>query len=381
MTTYADISSIREGSTYNVPTQVHWISWKNVGGLLPSTADRIMIVTGQSSRSRAEHLRENLPGKPAVTISPDVPPDPTTESVQELVDIIRGWSPSWIIAIGGGSVLDSGKAGALLARNEGTVSEYVTGGRAIEQQSLPLVAVPTTAGSGSEVTPFSSITDRTLMAKRSISHPSLYPAHAVLDTSLLNSVPPRQAAISGMDALSHAIEGYWSRYSTPVTDSYGLMAARLIVRAMGPAVCDANDSRARDRMMQGSMLAGLTISNAMSTAVHSVSYPLTVFFGVPHGLACGMLLPSFIRYNAGAMAAEKEQTLLCGLGFDSMGDLADAVDDLKSATGLPGRLGDIGLKRSDIDVVVKNGFRPDRVGNNPAELDAPSLTELLTALL
>ena len=133
--------------------------------------------------------------------------------------------------------------------------------------------------------------------------------------------------------------------------------------------------------MEGSNLAGLTISNAMTTAVHAVSYPMTVFFHVPHGLACSLLLPPVIRYNAGAMNRDKEQRLLHSLGLNSMNDLAETVEHLQNKLELPVRLRDLGLTKNHISKIVENGFRPDRMGNNPREIAAVDLTALLEEIL
>ena len=133
--------------------------------------------------------------------------------------------------------------------------------------------------------------------------------------------------------------------------------------------------------MEGSMLAGLTISNAQTTAVHAVSYPITVFYGVPHGLACSFLLPAMIRFNSEAIAPDKEQRLLENLGAVSMGHMAESVELLQSKLELPGRLSDVGIGSGEISKIVDNGYRPDRMANNPKVICADQLTTMLEGII
>jgi alcohol dehydrogenase len=362
------------------PTQAHWCDCREVTGLLPSGVSRVMLFSGRSSRAMAETIAKGVEHL-GNTIAPAISEDPTADSVQEVTEQVREFSPDWIIAIGGGSVLDSVKAAAVLAKHEGRVTDYMRGDRKITHAGIPVSVIPTTAGSGSEITPFSSITDVEMKKKQSLAHEYLYPTHAVLDPSLTLSLPPRQTAISGMDALSHSIEGYWSKHSSPVTDEYALSAAKLILKSLASACNSGGEIGPRSRMLEGSYLAGRTISNAMTTAAHAVSYPMTVHFGIPHGLACSMLLPAVVRYNAGSMDPAKEDRLLGHLGFSTMDRLAEAIEDLKDETGLPNRLRDLDLGPEQVKVIVENGFRPDRMNNNPREITVSDLTELLTALI
>jgi alcohol dehydrogenase class IV len=317
----------------------------------------------------------------AVEILPNIPADPTAASVQDVIDAVKNGRADWIIAMGGGSVLDTAKAAAVLSENPGDVVKYLRGELQVEHPGVPLIAVPTTAGSGSEVTPFASITDSQKMSKISLTHDHLYPKFALLDPSLTLSLTRRQTAVSGMDALSHAIEGFWSNRATSVTDSYALAAAKLMLSTLPNAYRSSDDIDARRLAMEGSMLAGLTISNARTTAVHAVSYPMTVHFHIPHGLACAMLLPPLIRYNAGAMNGDKEERLVGYLGLSSMEQLAEAVGDLQQQMDLPVRLRDLGLRKAHIATIVDNGFRPDRMNNNPRQISAEQLSSLLETIL
>ena len=368
------------GRYYN-PTEIRWCSFQDIQEILPEPPHRILIIAGESSQKWSQQLCSDSLRCYDVDVSPNVPADPTAATVQNVVDTVKARSPDWIIAIGGGSVLDTAKAAALIANHQSDVLAFLRGRSQIDIPGIPCIAVPTTGGSGSEVTPYASITDSQYMNKVSLAHDYLYPKYAVLDPSLTLTLSRRQTAVSGMDALSHAIEGYWSNRSTFVSDAHALASIKLMLTVLPEAYRDGGDLHARQLILEGSLLAGLTISNARTTAVHAVSYPMTVFFHIPHGLACSLMLPSFIRFNAGAMKQEKERRLLTSLNLASMNQLAEAVETLQEQLDLPVRLRDLGLRISDITTIVDNGFRPDRMSNNPREVTPAVLHRLLEEIL
>jgi len=364
-----------------IPTDVRWAEWRQVGQFLAIPNQKVLIATSQSSLVRAEELKKDMVADHRVGLLPIIGADPTVVSVQVITDGIAAESPNWIIAMGGGSVLDTAKAAAVAATNGGDVESLVRGTHQIDHPGIPLIAIPTTSGSGSEVTPYASITDVDESKKISLSHDFLFPRFALLDPSLTLTLSHRQTAISGMDALCHAIEGYWSKRATPATDALALGAARLLLDQLPETRRDPQNLGARRLTMEGSMLAGLTISNARTTAVHAISYPMTVSYGVPHGLACSLVLPSMMRFNASAMAAEKEQTLLHNLGAKSMDHLAESVEQLQTQLELPVTLNAIGIGPGEISMIVKNGYRPDRMSNNPRQISSQQLTSLLENLI
>ena len=364
-----------------IPTEVRWCDWQEVRALLPPWPQTVLIAATMSSLATATELKNSYLAGHEVKLLPVVSPDPSIASVQKITDEVMADVPDWIIAIGGGSVLDTAKAAAAITTNGGDVARHVRGTADTEQPGIPLIAIPTTSGSGSEVTPYASITDSHESRKISLSHDYLFPRFALLDPSLTLSLPPLQTAISGMDALSHSIEGYWSNRATPITDALAISAAKLLLDQLSNAQRNPQDLTARRLTMEGSMLAGLTISNARTTAVHAASYPMTVYYGIPHGLACALLLPPFIRFNSGAMAPQKERRLLDALGAVSMCDLADSVERLQAKLDLPAKLGEVGIGTNEISQIVANGFRPDRMANNPRQVTAEDFTMLLEAIL
>lgn len=352
-----------------------------MGDILPEAPLKILIVTGRTSEHRARELSLGALAAYQVNIVSNIAADPTIDTVDNLVNEVRSVKPDWIIAIGGGSVIDSAKAASVLAENVGDTAKYLNGEMVFARGGAPVIAVPTTAGSGSEVTPYASITDKTQMSKNSLSDRFLYPKYAVLDPDLLLSLSPYQTGVSGMDALSHSIEGYWSNRSTPVTDALAISAANRLLMGLPRSYSHPDDTGLRRMILEGSMLAGLTISNARTTAVHSISYPITVYYGVPHGLACSLILPSVIRYNDGAMEPGKQNVLLDSLGFTSMEQLALEIENIQRHMDLPVTLRQAGLNRDDIAVIIENGFRPDRMNNNPRKLSIGDLGLLLENIL
>ncbi len=367
---------------YYNPTEIKWITWQQIGKLLPSAKTSVLVISGRSAmRKQAETLQAEILKDHEVRLLSGVSSDPSILSVNAALETVRKIQPDWVIALGGGSVLDTAKAASLLASHPGDVHDYLRGERKVTHAGIPVIAVPTTAGTGSEVTPYASITDHERMTKLSLSHDYLFPQYAVLDPQLIYSLPAKQMAISGMDALSQAIEGYSANASTPVTDALALQAIRIILTNLEPAVRHPEDIAARKAMLNGSNLAGLVISNARTTAVHAASYPLTVRFSVPHGMACGFLLPGFIEYNEPSLEAEKRSALLRCAQVESMTELAGVVKELQRRIGLPERLSEVGVTEQDIDTIVAGGFRPDRVGNNPRKVTESALRKLLKEVL
>lgn len=364
------------------PTDIRWIEWKEVSGLLEVIGTKTLIICGQRfSREKGELMKRELAQSHSVEIYQGVGPNPTVGSVEEVLKKVKDNTPDCVVALGGGSVIDTAKVAALLALNPGSVEEYLLGERVPHCLGLPVIAVPTTSGTGSEVTPFASIINEDHMVKSSMAHKYLYPKHAVLDPQLTQSLSPQQTAISGMDALSQAIEGYWAKASTKVTDALALEGISLILGNLERVVNEPDDMTARREMMNGSLLAGLTISNAKTTAVHSASYPLTARYGIPHGMACGFLLPGFIRFNEPSLDDHKRNALLHHVKVSSMGKLADIVTNLRSRIGMTETLGDMGVRREHIEDILVNGFRPDRVLNNPRKVTPGALRGLLEELL
>lgn len=283
----------------------------------------------------------------------------------------RDVSADIVVAIGGGSAMDTGKAIALCGPNGGTPADYADGRLAYENIA-PIICVPTTAGTGSEVTRSSVITESTTHRKMTLKHAALRPTLAVLDPVLTYSVPASVTAATGVDALVHAIEGYTCKVTNPISQALGAKAMKTIVSALPVAYADGQNEAARHAMLEGSLLAGLCFGSADVAAVHCLAEALGGMYDTPHGIANSVFLPHVLRFNAAenkAMHADLARYM--GFAVDADTD-EQAVEKLITGiadwtTGLQiSKLKDLpGVKEEDfpriVELSMKNGSTPSNV--------------------
>lgn len=223
--------------------------------------------------------------------------EPTNLHVLEALSICKEEKCDFIIGIGGGSCIDAAKAVAVLYTNGGEIEEYVQKDIEIKNDPLPLIAIPTTSGTGSEVTSVAVITNKKTDVKMMIKHPSFTPQLAIIDPILTSSVPPHITAATGIDALCHAIEAYISKVSQPLTDVLALSAIESIMKYLRFAYEDGDNMEAREALMIASLQAGIAFSNASVTLVHGMSRPVGALFHVPHGISNAILLPTVLEFT------------------------------------------------------------------------------------
>jgi alcohol dehydrogenase len=309
--------------------------------------------------------------------------EPSPQSAERGARLARQKGCKTVIGLGGGSALDSAKAIAILAANKGGVSDYVGLDR-VPRAGLPTIMVPTTAGTGSEVTFTAVFTNRKTKTKGGINSRFLYPAVALLDPELTLSLPPNITAETGMDALTHAMEAYTSNKANPLSDLVAEKAIFLIGRSLRRAVEKGNDLKARENMLLGSLLAGLALANAGVTAVHAMAYPLGAFFNIPHGLANAVLLPYVLDFNRAGSPERfaRMNALLSGL---SAGDAAERgarqciqkVIRLSRAIGIPRTLADLKIPRKAIPAMAPAAMKVARpIENNPRPITEKDIIEL-----
>lgn len=260
--------------------------------------DKMMVGLGYARRIQVSLGAHHIPAH----IFDDTVPEPTVESIQAGVDKAREGNYDCIIALGGGSPIDSAKAIAILAKHGGVMQDYRFP-RMVIEQGLPVIAVPTTAGTGSEVTKFTIITDEKNDEKMLCVGIGFMPVAALVDYKLTISLPPRTTADTGIDALTHAIEAYVSKKANPYSDSQAIAAIKLIGPNLRKVYHSGEDQDAREAMMLGSTLAGIAFSNASVALVHGMSRPIGAFFHVPHGLSNAMLLPRVTAFSIPAAPA------------------------------------------------------------------------------
>ena len=261
-----------------------------------------LLVTDPNVRASgaADRVRESLAGVGIASIVYDgVATEPVLEYVEAALGALRDGRCVGVIAVGGGSAIDTGKAVAALATNGGSLVDY-QGVDRFTQPALPLIAVPTTAGTGSEVTRVTVVTDQQRDVKMMLMAEALLPYAAVDDPLLTVTAPPGPTAAAGVDALTHAIEAYVSKRAQPLTDVLALDAIGVIADNLPAAWENGKDLEARDRMMWAQLQAGLAFSNSSVALVHGMARPLGAHFHVPHGLANAMLLPAVMRFSVPA---------------------------------------------------------------------------------
>ncbi|HEX9940697.1 MAG TPA: iron-containing alcohol dehydrogenase [Thermoanaerobaculia bacterium] len=311
----------------------------------------------------------------------DVEPNPRASTVDRLAEWGREEGASLVLGLGGGSVLDAAKAAAMVIANGGSAADY-EGRDRYENPPLPFLAVPTTCGTGSEVTWVSVLTVEERQAKISVKGETMYPAWALVDAELLRTLPARQVAWTGVDALTHAVEAFTCRLANPISDALAATAASLLFHYLRRAVADiAGDDEAREAVMRASTLAGLAFGNADVAAVHCLSETLGGRWDLPHGLANAVLLEPVTRYNLAACAtklATLESALPPGSGAGAGGVLR-AVEELVRDLGIP-HFRELGISAEDYPWIAEraalNGSNP----SNPREMGPAEYLELLESL-
>ena len=309
----------------------------------------------------------------------EISPNPDVTEVDACADVIRRENIGFVVALGGGSPMDCAKAAASVALTEDSIRKYHGTGVALPEAHLPLIAIPTTAGTGSEVTCVSVLSDHANGKKAPIVSEGFYPAAAIIDPELTYTMPPQVTAGTGIDVLSHAIEGYWSKGHQPICDTLAIHAARLVFEYLFRAYENPQDEEAREKMCEASVIAGLAFTLPKTTSSHACSFPLTNIYRIPHGEACGLTLDHFIRINAHGEGGERVEYLAHKLGFTDADALADAVLELKCKMGLRCDLHDLNLSDEQIAELVRISRHPN-LYNNPVEITDEMLEKIYRTL-
>jgi alcohol dehydrogenase len=329
-----------------------------------------------------------IPAGIKFTVYDKVVPEPPIELADEGAKIAIKNKCDIVIGIGGGSAMDTAKAIAVIATNKGAAVDYL-GLNKVPKPGLPKIMIPTTAGTGSEVTFTAVFLRKNLKKKEGMNSPYLYPELALLDPELTLSLPPVPTAHTGLDALCHAIESYTSVNSSPVSEMFSLEAIALIAENLRACVHDGKNIVARERMLLGSLYAGIGLANAGVTAVHSLSYPLGGKYGVGHGLANTMLLPAVMAFNLPAAlekftdVAEAMGENVEGLPVREAAYLAlEAVEALIEDCGIHDSLAQFGVKEKDFPALADVAVTVARpLENNPRKLTKDDMIAIYAQVL
>lgn len=351
-------------------------------------ATKALIVTdpGILKIGYADQISKNLHNADiASTIFSDVTPDPTLQNVTDGLNQYRAESCDVIISIGGGSAIDCGKGIATKLTNDGEFVDYM-GIDKIPNQGAPLIAIPTTAGTGSEVTKVTVITDTEQNVKMMLSSSCLLASVAIVDPLLSLTTPPHLTAAVGVDALTHAIEAYISKRAQPITDALALKAIRLISGSLRQAWADGGNISARTDMMLGATIAGMAFSNSSVALVHGMSRPIGAYFHIHHGLSNSVLLLDVMKFSVVgapqrfADIAEAMGEQIEGLSPMKQADAAiTAVERLVKDIQMP-RLGQIGIEKEKFDEVVEQMAADAIASGSPANNPRQATQEEIIAL-
>ncbi len=346
---------------YHMPVDIHFGigCLKDLASFL-SAEDRVLLITdpGLIKVGVADRVLDVMkPTGAEVKVFDGVTPNPTAELVENAMAQLRDYQPTQLVALGGGSSIDTAKVLAALYTNEGPLEDYQWNGKPFVNPPLPLIAIPTTAGTGSEVTMCAVIIDRN--TKKGINGPAMFPKVALVDAELMASLPPYLTATTGMDALSHAIESYVGLGANPITDALAKEAIALISRSLWKACANGKDLQARQDMALGSVLAGIAMDQAGLGLVHTLSSPLCAFFHMAHGEANAAILKYCMRYNLMA-APERYAEIARLMGEDTFGmttfEAAEAsvkaVERLFDETGVHVPMLSFGMKESDAELIA-----------------------------
>jgi alcohol dehydrogenase class IV len=301
-----------------------------------------------------------------------VEPNPTTETIKDGADLARSKKVRWVLGVGGGSALDAAKAIALMAVNQGDVRSYCSGMRP-ENTPFPVVAVPTTSGTGSEVTAASLITDVKAGDKLGLVLPELFPRVAILDPALAMTMPENVTVDTGLDALCHAIEAYFSRRRSPCTDILAQEAIRRIVRSLPIARKDPENLGVRSDMHLAATLSGLCIANTGTLVPHALGYPVTVRYGLSHGRATAVMIPAFLEK---LKQAEPERVEKTGELLGERENPPAAMRAFIESLGVAPRLGAYGIREKDAEPFSRLAKSKPHVKNSMGEWPEGALRDV-----
>ncbi|HPA44745.1 MAG TPA: iron-containing alcohol dehydrogenase [bacterium] len=310
-----------------------------------------------------------------VEICPGPPSEPELAYVEQARAQCRETGCDVVIGIGGGSVLDASKAVAALVHEPSTVRE-IFDGQPVTQPGVPFIALPTTAGTGSEVTPNSVLSDPDRFIKQSIRGETYWPRLVINDPELTVRVPIQVKIWSGADALVQAVESFTSLGSNHLTDALAFESFRLIAGSIEEIAHGTDEIEPHVAMADGSMLAGIALANARLGAVHGVAHPMGVRYRIPHGLCCAILLTPVMRFNEPVVREKYER-----LSVVVHAPVIEWIGDLFRRMGIPPDFRGCRIPRSDVDILIRESLPSGSLKANPRPVSATDLTEILCAIL
>jgi len=377
--------------SYHNPTAIEfgWGSLARLPELVKSVGGTRALVVGDPGVVKAglvERVVGVLGGMP-VTIFTDIESDPDARSVDAGVQLAKSKECDVIIGVGGGSAMDVAKVIGVMLTNPGNIRDYAGMGK-IGKPGVPVIAIPTTSGTGSELTIWSVLSEKEKKQKFGVGSVLNCARIALLDPELTMSLPPAITAATGIDALTHALESYVSTATQPISEAMSVQSMTLIARSLRLAVAQPGNKQARSDMLLASTLAAMAFNSTRLGLVHAYAMPLGSRFHIPHGLANAIMLPVVMRFNLPgnldkfARIAEIFGEPIAGL---SLRDAAErsvvAIESLKADVGITAKLGDFGMTEADLDAVAGEAMLSGNVAVNPRQPTLETMKALLRAEL
>ena len=362
---------------YKMPTEIVFGSGsvsqtadivKKLGG------DTVLLITdkGVWENGVLDNIEASLKhGNIEYRVFHEVESDPTIQGVKKATGILKEIRANVVIGVGGGSSIDTAKAVATMGTNEGEIFDYVGFGR-IKKKPLPIIAIPTTSGTGSEATFWSVLADKTNNIKASVGGWEVMPSVAVLDPELTLTLPPHITATTGMDALCHAMESYVAKSTQPISEGMSIQAMKLIARSLRRAVTRGDDIKAREDMLMASLIAAFAFNITRLGLAHALAIPFGAHFHIPHGTVNAILLPWVMEYNLPA-ATDKYIEIaqifgedISGLSpMDAASKSVEAIKKLNMDIGITAGLKDWGVTEADLEKIAEAAYKSDNVTVNP----------------
>ena len=361
---------------------------KEVAPMASKMGNCALLVTGRNVE-RAGPLSRSLKNAGMKIDTFSVSDEPTIELTIKGVELARQNASDIVIGMGGGSVIDTAKAIAALLTNSGDITDYlevIGRGKPLSCPSAPCIAIPTTAGTGAEVTKNAVLTSREHKVKVSLRSPTMLPDLAIVDPELTYSMPPSLTASTGLDALTQVLEPFVSVKSNPLTDAICIEGLKRAARSLHRAFRDGSDTRAREDMAIVSLFGGLTLANSKLGAVHGIAGPMGGMFPVPHGVICARLLPFVVEVNIRTLQRHNSQQYL--LRYDQVAQVLTGksnakaeegiarIHDLCDALDIPG-LSDFGITEDHFPDLIARSKKASSMKGNPVNLTDEELTEIL----
>ncbi len=374
----------------SIPSNIFWKSSKDFCFeiIKELKGKKVLLFLNDSTRTRLflDQWYVDLSKTVSLRCFNTIPSNPTCFDLFSALIKCGKDTPEVVVAIGGGSVIDMAKAcvGLMYLKNldhfdQDDVLDSIKSKAYLEHNaSIPIYAVPTTAGTGSEVTRWATVWNKEGKAKYSVEASWLFPERAYIIAEYTKTMSNRLTLSTGLDALCQATEAYWAKSSNPMVKILSKSAIEIIIKYLPKVLGDLDNLYYREKMCLGSLFSGLAFTNTRTTACHSISYPLTMNFGIEHGIACALTLSEVMKINLPAI--EEAGELMSAFGVNSPEELQDWIDRLAHEV-IKMRLSAFGIQEKDIDELVKLSFTQGRMDNNPVNITPDDVRKILVEIL